>query len=127
MFFRLNYENIAMRRRCAARDREGHGRYAVTIEGDFTVQQGIERFLDEEGKLKMLPSKQIPREQVYTYLAGKFECGRDYTEHEVNAILSSWHTFQDYFVLRRGLIESGWLCRMKDGSRYWRNPEKREE
>lgn len=101
--------------------------YAGTIEGDFTVQQGIERFLDEEGKLKMLPSKQIPREQVYAYLAGKFECGRDYTEHEVNAILSSWHTFQDYFVLRRGLIESGWLCRMKDGSRYWRNPEKREE
>ena len=29
--------------------------------------------------------------------------------------------------LRRGLIESGWLLRMRDGSRYWRNPEKKRE
>ena len=88
---------------------------------------GIERFLDEEGKLKQLPSKKAVRDIAYAYLAEKFEFDRDYTEHEVNAILSSWHTFQDYFVLRRGLIESGWLQRMKDGSRYWRNPEKQEE
>ena len=73
------------------------------------MSQGIERFLDEEGKLKLWPSKQAPREEVFCYLAEKFELGRDYTEHEVNAILSSWHTFGDLFILRRGMIESEWL------------------
>lgn len=91
------------------------------------MAQGIDRFLDEDGKLKQWPSKQAPREEVFSYLAEKFEPGRDYTEHEVNAILSSWHTFGDLFILRRGMIESGWLKRMRDGSRYWRNPEKTGE
>lgn len=91
------------------------------------MAQGIERFLDEEGKLRQLPSRQAPRGEAYAYLAGKFELGREYTEHEVNAILASWHTFGDYFILRRGLIESGWLCRLRDGSKYWRNPDKKQE
>ncbi|PKM40353.1 MAG: transcriptional regulator [Firmicutes bacterium HGW-Firmicutes-9] len=88
--------------------------------------QGIERFLDEEGRLKQWPAKHGPREEVFAYLAQKFELGRDYSEHEVNDILSTWHTFGDLFILRRGLIESEWLLRMRDGSRYWRNPEKKE-
>jgi hypothetical protein len=29
--------------------------------------------------------------------------------------------------LRRRLIESGWLCRINDGSKYWKNPEKKQE
>ncbi|MBA4348153.1 MAG: transcriptional regulator [Clostridiales bacterium] len=89
--------------------------------------QGIERFFDEAGRLKCWPSKQAPREEAYHYLAQKFEPGRDYTEHEVNAILTSWHTFGDLFILRRGLIESKWLVRMRNGSRYWRNPNKKED
>ena len=91
------------------------------------MTEGIERFLDEEGKLKLWPAKQAAREEVFGYLAEKFEFERNYSEHEVNAILASWHTFGDLFILRRGLIESGWLMRMKDGSRYWRNPEKADE
>ena len=91
------------------------------------MAQGIERFLDAEGRVKLWPSKQAPREEIFAYLAEKFEIDRDYTEHEVNAILSSWHTFGDLFILRRGMIESDWLKRMRDGSRYWRNPEKKTE
>jgi len=91
------------------------------------MNQGIERFLDSDGKLKLWPSKHAVQEQVYAYLAQRFTMSRDYTEHEVNAILASSHTFGDLFLLRRGLIESGWLLRLKDGSRYWRNPEKEQE
>lgn len=90
------------------------------------MSQGIERFLDEEGKVKLWPSKQTPREDIFCYLAQKFEPGRNYTEHEVNGILALWHTFGDLFLLRRGLIESGWLLRVPNGSSYWRNPEKQE-
>jgi hypothetical protein len=91
------------------------------------MAQGIERFLDEEGRLKSWPSKQAPREEVFYNLFQKFEPNRDYTEHEVNAILAAWHTFDDLFILRRGMIESRWLLRVPNGSRYWRNPEKQGE
>lgn len=84
----------------------------------------LARFLDGEGRLKQLPAKQSVRALAHDYLAGKFECGRDYSETDVNGILSSWHTFGDYFTLRRGLVESGWLLRLPNGSRYWKNSEK---
>ncbi len=83
----------------------------------------IERFLDEEGKISQLPSKKEPRYAVLTYLADKFSDDREYTEKEVNAIINDWHTFGDYFVLRRELIESHLLGRTRDGARYWKEKQ----
>ncbi|MEA5040009.1 MAG: DUF2087 domain-containing protein [Clostridiaceae bacterium] len=80
----------------------------------------IRPFLDAEGKIKALPQRQNRRHEVLAYLAEKFIPGTDYTEREVNAICDLWHTFGDYFLLRRELVDSGLLCRMRDGSRYWR-------
>ena len=84
------------------------------------MAQYLSRFLDENGKLKQLPGKQAARLEVFEYLAEKFEPGRQYTEPEVNEILSQWHTFHDYFTLRRGMIEFKFLSRKPDGSAYWR-------
>ena len=86
----------------------------------------LARFLDADGKLKQWPAKQTMREEACAYLAQQFQFGRDYTERDVNAIIASNHTFGDYFLLRRALIESGYLCRTPDGSRYWKNKEKQE-
>ena len=86
----------------------------------------IDRFIDAEGKITQLPSKHAPRAAVLEYLASKFEAGRDYTEKEVNAACDEWHTFNDYFILRRELVESGLLLRERDGSRYWK-PEAAED
>lgn len=83
----------------------------------------LERFLDEEGMIKQLPSKKEARLIVLAYLAEKFEAGKDYTEKQVNAIIDSWHTFGDYFLLRRELIDSGLMKRMSDGSRYWKEEQ----
>jgi hypothetical protein len=80
----------------------------------------LERFIDEEGKIKQLPAKKEPRLVVLAYLAEKFEAGRDYTEKEVNALIDGWHTFGDYFLLRRELIDWGLMKRERDGSRYWK-------
>lgn len=80
----------------------------------------VKRFLDEEGRIKQLPAKEAPRREVLEYLAGKFEAGRDYKEKEVNTIISAWHTFGDYFVLRREMADRGLICRTRDGARYWR-------
>lgn len=90
------------------------------------MTQNLQRFLDEDGKLKQLPAKYSMKLEAYAYLAEKFEKGKEYTEHDVNAILSSWHTFGDYFALRRGLVESGLMQRLPNGSKYWRS-EKQEQ
>ena len=87
----------------------------------------ISQFLDDEGRITQMPRKQKPRRAVLEYLATQFEPGCVYTEHEVNAICGQWHTFGDYFLLRRELIESGLLHRKRDGSRYWRPTDENGE
>jgi hypothetical protein len=57
---------------------------------------------------------------ILEYLAEKFESNVDYSEKEVNSIISENHTFNDYFILRRELIENGFLNRERDCSRYWK-------
>ena len=84
--------------------------------------KSIEPFLDETGKIKQLPTKKIRREEVLRYLGEKFGDEKTYTEKEVNAIIDDWHTFNDYFLLRRELIIAGVLARTSDGSKYWLVP-----
>jgi hypothetical protein len=80
----------------------------------------IERFLDSEGKIKQLPSKGEAKQAVLTHLGEKFSLDTEYTEKEVNAIIDTWHTFGDYFLLRRELVENQFLCRTRDGAKYWK-------
>ena len=80
----------------------------------------IDRFLDEAGRITQMPRKQAPRQALLEYLAEKFEPGTVYTERQVNDICDLWHTFGDYFLLRRELVDNGLLGRERDGSRYWR-------
>jgi hypothetical protein len=82
----------------------------------------VSRFL-EDGKIKQLPVKETYRRYVLQYLASKFEAETEYTEGRVNAIIDEWHTFGDYFLLRRELINSGLMKRLPDGSKYWRESE----
>lgn len=80
----------------------------------------IEPFINSEGKITQFPQKQKAKCALLEYLARKFEPNRTYSEREVNALCDEWHTFGDYFLLRRELIDHGFLCRTSDGSQYWR-------
>lgn len=84
-------------------------------------------FLDKDGKIERIPVPNRTKIPLLEYLAGKFEPGRNYTEREVNGIIAVWHTFNDYFILRRLLVDYGFLDREPNGSRYWKpereNPE----
>jgi len=82
--------------------------------------------LDEDGKVKAWPKKQARKSAVLAYLATKFEDNRSYTEKEVNTILDNWHLFNDYFILRRGLIEAHLLSRDIYGREYRKVTEKAE-
>lgn len=83
--------------------------------------RSIAVFWDEQGKIKQLPAKGQVKYDVLEYLAEKFLFDRDYSEKEVNAIIDSWHTFGDYFLLRRELIDNRLLNRTIDGVRYWKD------
>jgi len=87
----------------------------------------IEPFLNDEGKIKQLPQKRKARQAVLWYLAERFERDRFYTEPEVNVICENWHTFGDYFLLRRELVEHGYLDRTRNGARYWRTQKEPPE
>lgn len=80
----------------------------------------IKRFLNEEGKIKIWPSKKDKQLEILKYLSTKFQFEKTYTEKEVNSIIEAWHTFNDYFLLRRGMIEYKLLSRTRDGGRYWK-------
>ena len=84
----------------------------------------IARFLDDTGRITQLPRKQKARLAALEYLAEQFEDDCFYTEQQVNDLCGQWHTFGDYFLLRRELVDNGLLNREKDGSRYWRVKEK---
>ncbi|MCX7773796.1 MAG: DUF2087 domain-containing protein, partial [Clostridia bacterium] len=87
----------------------------------------ISQYLDSEGRVKTWPSKHEQKMSIRRTIASKFEHGRFYTEKEVNALINEWHSFNDYFLLRRELVNYGFLERTRSGSQYWKgdiSPEK---
>lgn len=85
-----------------------------------SMNENIERFLDDNGRVKTWPAKKDMKQHILEYISSKFEYGRIYTEQEVNGILKEWHTFGDYFLLRRGLVEARLFARTKNGAKYWK-------
>ena len=80
----------------------------------------IKNFLDSEGRLKSMPGKRSVQAIVFEYIAQKFEQDKQYSEPEVNVIIAGIHTFNDIAMLRRGLIDFGFLKRTPDGKAYWK-------
>jgi hypothetical protein len=83
----------------------------------------ITRFLDDKSRVKAWPSKKDMKIEILKYISTKFIQNRFYTEKEINIIIENWHTFGDYFLLRRGLIDNKFLSRERDGSKYWKEQE----
>lgn len=81
----------------------------------------IKNYLNEEGQIKIWPSKQMKKLEVLKYLVQFFQFNYNYSEKEVNEIINKHHTFNDYFLLRRELINNHLLSRTTNGAKYWRN------
>lgn len=90
------------------------------VAGFWMSKVFLQNFLDAEGKLTAWPSKRSKRLLVMEYLVQKFESDKTFTEKEVNDILNSWHTFGDWAVLRRALVDYGFLTRDRAGLAYRR-------
>ena len=83
----------------------------------------IDNFLNSEGKILTWPAKQEKKKAILRYMSSKFDVNRMYTEKEVNEIITRWHEFNDLFILRRGMVDMGYIERTKDGKQYWRKED----
>lgn len=70
-----------------------------------------------DGPLSTFPTKEKRKIVVLKQLILRFDPQRKYTEKEVNEILTN--AFHDPVILRRNLIEYGFMDRYADGSCYW--------
>ena len=91
---------------------------------DSVLKEQISQFLDEEGRIVRWPKKTYDKINVLKYLQGKFESDKKYSEIEVNAVLKTWHTFNDHALLRRELFDKFLLERTPDCKEYWINTDK---
>lgn len=68
-------------------------------------------------KLIAFPAKEKKKIVVLGIIAEQFERGKTYTEPEINQELKS--VFEDHAVLRRYLVDYGFMDRTPDGKEYW--------
>ena len=69
-------------------------------------------------RLKVFSSKEKKKIATLRRISAEFESGREYSEKEVNEILTA--IYPDFATLRRYLIEYGYLSRTKDCRIYWK-------
>ncbi len=79
----------------------------------------IKRFYDESGKLVQYPAKRPLRMIALQKIAAEFELNRTYSEKEVNNKIKDNIRFTDIELIRREMIEHGFMGRLRDGSQYW--------
>jgi hypothetical protein len=72
-------------------------------------------------RLVQFPTKDKKWLVILRWLATKFEPGVCYKEKQVNAVLTQFH--EDYAVLRRSLVDYGFMRRERGGGNYWLTPE----
>lgn len=80
----------------------------------------LRHFVDDEGRLKQWPVKHKLQMLALPALACAIPLGRKLAEREINELLNARHTFGDPALLRRLLVDHGYLDRRPDGSAYWR-------
>lgn len=78
----------------------------------------IERFIDDDNKVYILPKKKKNRIEVLSHFADHFENDCIYSEKEINDIINKLHSFNDVCIIRRELIEYKFLTRTDDCKEY---------
>ncbi|AFH61871.1 DUF2087 domain-containing protein [Paenibacillus caseinilyticus] len=100
------------------------GAAGQAISPDEELPEGLGRLFPQgaHGPLKRWPGKESLRIRIAGLLAQRFEPHKRYSEKEVNDVLEQ--AWPDYAVLRRYMVEYGFMERKDDGSAYWLAEEK---
>lgn len=91
-------------------------RYNITEEEQAEI---VKKYFpgEMEGRLKKFPLREKHKLVVLREIVKGIKSERTYEEKELNQLLVAF--YDDYAVIRRYLIEYGFLDRKPDGSQYW--------
>jgi len=87
------------------------------VDLDAYERKVIEDYSLPDGRLKTIPSQRKKLEAVLGYVVKDFKPDVQYSEKQVNKILSRFH--EDTATLRRELVGNDLLKRTSDGGAYW--------
>jgi len=90
-------------------------RYNITQEEE---EQMVKRYFSD-GVLKNFPAKEKQRIVILRKISNHLKSDYIYDEKELNQILKD--IYEDYVLIRRYLVDYGFLNRTPDGSSYWKN------
>ena len=74
----------------------------------------------DSNNVKRWPKKLVDKKYVLEYIIAKILFDKNFTEKEINEYIIKNIVFDDYVLVRRELIEKGYLNRTKDCKEYWR-------
>lgn len=91
-------------------------RYNITLEEQEEI---LKKYFPEgpQGSLAKFPLKQKQKLVILREVAKRLQKDVTYHEQELNEMLKA--VYEDYAIIRRYLIEYGFLDRKADGSEYW--------
>ena len=71
-------------------------------------------------KIIRWPKKILDKRSVLEYIVARIPYEKIFTEKEINKIIMENIQFDDYALIRRELIENGYLNRTNNCKEYWR-------
>lgn len=81
----------------------------------------LENFLNCNGVITRWPAKLSNRLMCLEYIASKLEEHKTYSENEINHLIKEWQCFDDYILVRRELIDYGFLTKKNNDTDYKKN------
>ncbi len=91
---------------------------------DLTLVDKVSRHFDGDGVLMRWPAKNSLQPLCLWALWARMEPGRDYSDAENTILLNSWASFGDHALLRRSMVDMGYVQRTPDGRLYRRIEQK---
>lgn len=91
---------------------------------DLTLVEKVSRHFDAEGVLMRWPAKNNLQPLCLWALWARMEPGRNYADAENTQLLNAWASFGDHALLRRSMVDMGYVSRTPDGRVYRRIEQK---
>ena len=83
----------------------------------------LRKNLFKDGRILRWPKKTEEKEAVLGFIASQIPPEGKLPEKEINKIIMRNILFDDFALIRRELIERGYLARTRDCREYWRTGE----
>jgi DNA-binding HxlR family transcriptional regulator len=92
---------------------------ALVPKSELNDEERVLRTWVKDGRIVDIPAQEKKKQIVIRWLAGQIDPARRWTEREFSEWLAQYNA--DYAVLRRYLVDSGYMAR--ENGIYWRTPE----